>query len=92
MSDAILTKIDEMGGRIDELERNITDLCGHGTRASHAPRPAPALIHSPPSLPSAPQDGDGARGGRGGRRCGRRGRRRRRERGRAVRAAGRARR
>ena len=26
MSDAIITKIDEMGGRIDELERNISDL------------------------------------------------------------------
>ncbi len=26
MSDAIITKIDEMGGRIDELERNISEL------------------------------------------------------------------
>ena len=26
MSDAIITKIDEMGGRIDELEKNISDL------------------------------------------------------------------
>ena len=26
MSDAIITKIDEMGGRIDELERNIGEL------------------------------------------------------------------
>ena len=26
MSDAIINKIDEMGGRIDELEKNISDL------------------------------------------------------------------
>jgi hypothetical protein len=26
MSDAIITKIDEMGGRIDELEKNISEL------------------------------------------------------------------
>jgi len=33
MSDAIITKIDEMGGRIDELEKNISELMsgmGHG--------------------------------------------------------------
>jgi heat shock factor-binding protein 1 len=46
MSDAIITKIDEMGGRIDELERNIGELVRRRAGRVH-PSPAPSLPPSP---------------------------------------------
>lgn len=36
MSDAIISKIDDMGARIDDLERTLTDLQAHAAQGGQA--------------------------------------------------------
>ena len=42
MSDAIITKIDEMGGRIDDLEKNISELMASSVPAEGGAAPSAA--------------------------------------------------
>jgi heat shock factor-binding protein 1 len=54
MSDAIITKIDDMGGRIDELERNISELMtGLGGAGAGAGAPASAAAGGAAAGPTA---------------------------------------
>ncbi|CAI0467426.1 unnamed protein product [Linum tenue] len=54
MSDSIITKIDDMGGRIDELERSINDLRAEmGVEGSPSPSTPKAKDESKPGDDSA---------------------------------------
>ncbi|KAM3199326.1 heat shock factor-binding protein [Capsicum annuum] len=54
MSESIISKIDEMGNRIDELEQSINDLRGEMGQDVAAPSPSASL--KPKEEPTKPAD------------------------------------